>query len=75
MVFATIWIGGRSDLIVMERDPDAPRGGYTMKSYLDALEEGLLPFYEPDYIFSKIMREFIGRKLQNCGLKRTVSTL
>jgi hypothetical protein len=27
----------------MERDPDAPRYGYTSKSYIQALTEGLLP--------------------------------
>ena len=25
---------GRSDLILMERDPDAPKGGYSAQSYL-----------------------------------------
>lgn len=51
IVFAIIWISGRLDLVIMERDPDAPRGGYTTKSYLNALKDGLLPFYEPDYMF------------------------
>jgi transposase len=27
----------------MERDSDAPRGGYSSKSYITALTEGLLP--------------------------------
>lgn len=27
----------------MERDPDAPRGGYTSQSYIKALRQGLLP--------------------------------
>ena len=37
----------------MEHDSNAPRGGYTTKSYLDALEDGLLPFYEPHYILQQ----------------------
>lgn len=53
MVYATIWIGGRSDLVVMERDPDAPRGGYSTNSYIKALEQGLLPFYEPGFIYQQ----------------------
>lgn len=32
---------GRSDLIVMERDEDAPRNGYSARSYLQALEEAM----------------------------------
>jgi transposase len=31
----------------MERDPNAPRGGYSADSYCSALEEGLLPSYKP----------------------------
>ncbi|KAK3940958.1 hypothetical protein QBC46DRAFT_363721 [Diplogelasinospora grovesii] len=38
--------GGQSDLIVIERDYDAPRQGYTAKSYQKALWEGLLPHYD-----------------------------
>lgn len=53
MVYATIWIGGRSDLVVMERDPDSPRGGYSTNSYIEALEQGLLPFYEPDFTYQQ----------------------
>ena len=48
-----VWcaIGGstqQSELIVMERDPDAKHNGYTARSYLDTLEEGLLPMYNGD---------------------------
>jgi hypothetical protein len=34
--------GGRSELFIMERDPDSPRGGYSSRSYLSMLDE-LLP--------------------------------
>jgi hypothetical protein len=27
----------------MQRDPDAPRGGYSAQSYVQALQQGLLP--------------------------------
>jgi hypothetical protein len=37
----------------MERDPKAPRGGYTSRSYIWALEEGLLPEYEPGTFFQQ----------------------
>lgn len=45
MLWGIAWKGGRSDLIVMERDEDAPRRGYTARSYQKALQEGLLPHY------------------------------
>lgn len=53
MVWACIFIDGRSDLIIIERDPAAPRGGYTTQSYIWALEEGLLKEYEPGTPFQQ----------------------
>jgi hypothetical protein len=46
MVWGAIWRGGKSDIIVMIRDPTAKRKGYTSWSYQQALLEGLLPIYE-----------------------------
>lgn len=43
MLWACIWRDGRSDLVVMERDPDSARNGFTARSYPNALSEGLLP--------------------------------
>jgi hypothetical protein len=46
MVWAAI--GGRmerSELVVMRRDETSQRGGYSTLSYLDTLEEGLVPVY------------------------------
>lgn len=48
-----LWIGGRSELMVMERDEMSPRGGYTTNSYLDCLEKALIPMYEPGLIFQQ----------------------
>lgn len=45
MVWGMIWIGGRSTLVIIERDETSRRRGYSAKSYQKALEEGLLPFY------------------------------
>ncbi|KAL8386574.1 hypothetical protein RB599_010757 [Gaeumannomyces hyphopodioides] len=39
MCFGRIWKGGRSPLVIMNRDPTSARNGYTTKSYLEALEE------------------------------------
>ncbi len=46
MVFGVIWREGRSQLVLMQRDATAPRNGYTANSYMRALEEGLLPYYD-----------------------------
>jgi hypothetical protein len=48
MVWASIWLDKcgclrRSQLVIMERNSDAPRGGYSAQSYIQALKKGLLP--------------------------------
>jgi hypothetical protein len=53
MVWGAIWLGGRSELIIMERDPDAPKNGYTSWSYIEALELGLLSEYTPGRFFQQ----------------------
>jgi hypothetical protein len=53
MVWASIWYGGRSNLVIMERDENSPRTGYTAESYIIALEDGLIPFYRPEEIFQQ----------------------
>ena len=35
----------------MERDPDAPRSGYSSQSYIETLQEGLLPHYRRSQLF------------------------
>jgi hypothetical protein len=48
MVWASVWLDERgrprrSPLVIMERDHDAPRHGYSSQSYIEALRKGLLP--------------------------------
>jgi hypothetical protein len=50
MVWGCIWLDERgrprrSLLVIMERDPDALRGGYSSQSYIQALTTGLLPHW------------------------------
>lgn len=45
-----MWVGGWSPLIIMER---ASTGGFTAWSYKKALEDGLLPFYNPHEVFQQ----------------------
>ena len=42
---------GKSDLVVMERDVKALKGGYSAESYLKVLEEQILRIWEPGLIF------------------------
>jgi transposase len=56
MVWAAIWVTpngrvGRSPLIIMERDFESKKHGYSGKSYTNTLEEGLIPQYRPGQIF------------------------
>ena len=52
MFWAGIWgRGRRSKLVAMIRDEEAEQRGYTRRSYIWALEEGLLDIYEPGQIF------------------------
>lgn len=54
MVWAGVWYGGRTDLIIMERDYEATeRGGYTSWSYQKALQDGLLPIYDGTRVFQQ----------------------
>ena len=51
MVWGSIWIGSWSDLMIMCRDEAAPHKGYSSMSYIQTLEEGLIPCYLPRTFF------------------------
>jgi transposase len=56
MVWASIWLdergqAQRSNLVIMDRDPDTKRRGYSAKSYMEALTKGLLPYYRRSQLF------------------------
>lgn len=51
MFWAGFSWGRRTDLVVMEGDPDSPRGGVTAKRYLAVLEEYLPTILEYNSIF------------------------
>ena len=42
---------GAFDLVVMERDKEAPKGGYTAKSYIKILEDQIPQTYKPGLQF------------------------
>lgn len=44
---------GLSKSIIMERDPESARGGYSSRSYIQCLQEGLLPLHKPGQIYQQ----------------------
>jgi hypothetical protein len=58
MVWASIWLNKcgrarRSPLVIMERDSNAPRGGYSAQSYIQALKNRLLPHWRRSQLFKR----------------------
>jgi hypothetical protein len=51
MIWGAIWIGGCSDVIMMVRDENSPKKGYSRFSYLDVLEEAIPTCWQPGQIF------------------------
>ena len=53
MIWGAIWKGGRSELVVMQRDESTAAHSYTSWSYIEALKKGLLPNYTPGRFFQQ----------------------
>ena len=56
MVWACVWLdergcARRSKLVIMERDPDAKKRGYSAQSYMEALTKGLFPHWRRYELF------------------------
>lgn len=55
MVWAAIWWWNgkvhKSDLVILERDWESKKHGYTAKSYIDVLEDQLHRIWEPGMVF------------------------
>ena len=51
MVWACFWGSGRSELYVMDRDPESKRNGYSSRSYLEVLEDQIPKLWSPGLIF------------------------
>jgi hypothetical protein len=47
MIWGAVWISGRSELFIMERDETSKRGGYSARSYLQVLEDQLPIIWSP----------------------------
>jgi len=53
MVWAAISLEIKTPLIFMLRDEENNNHGYTARSYISALENGLLPIYQPGQPFQQ----------------------
>jgi transposase len=52
MVWGAIWLGGRSELILLKNDPDSKNKGVSSKSYIECLDHELPSIIDsPDWIF------------------------
>ena len=51
MVWGAIWVGGRSDLFIINRDMASPKQGYSARSYLEVLDDQLPTIYSPGMTF------------------------
>jgi transposase len=56
MVWALVWLDKRgrprrSKLIIMQRDLDAPKGGYSTQTYIKTLKQGPLPYWHRSQLF------------------------
>src|SRR5689334_2053829 len=67
MIWASFWGGGRSNVVLMERDSEAKKKGYSSRSYLAVLEDQIPRCWEPGRIFmqdnapihnAKIVKEY-----------------
>lgn len=53
MVWAAISPAGLSNLMITGRDQSAPKQGYTTQSYIQVLEDGLLPILQANSIYQQ----------------------
>ena len=53
MAWGAIYRTGRSPIIIMERDEQSARKGFTAQSYQKALSEGLLPIFNGTRLFQQ----------------------
>jgi DDE superfamily endonuclease len=51
IIWGTIYGDGRSDVVIMDRDPDSEKSGYSANSYLAVLRDQISRVYQPGITF------------------------
>ena len=51
MIWGAVWIGGRSDIVIMELDENSKKNGYNANSYIGVLKDQLPTIYNPGMKF------------------------
>ena len=51
MIWGAIYGDGRSDIVIMDRDPDSEKSGYTANSYLAVLRDQIPRTWQPGMVF------------------------
>ena len=51
MIWGAIWMGGRSDLYIMNRDEASKKQDYSAHSYIEVLKNQLSTIWSSDLIF------------------------
>jgi hypothetical protein len=74
MVWASVWLDERgqprrSKLIIMARDPDAPKGGYSTKIYIETFTKGFLPHYQRSQLLMQDSAGIYTSKAAKCWLE------
>jgi hypothetical protein len=78
MVWGAIWLdergrARRSNLVIIERDLNAKKHGYSAQSYIEALTKGLLPIGDVHSCLCRMGRAYTVRALSNPSLSFTTS--
>jgi hypothetical protein len=69
MIWGAIYGDGRSDVVIMDRDPDSERSGYTANSYTAVLDDQIPRIWEPGMIFMQDNARIHTAKRFRSGLK------
>jgi hypothetical protein len=62
-------------MVIMERDSNAPRSGYSAQSYMEALTKGLLPYWRRSHLFMQDGLVYTARVSSNLSSNSITLTL
>lgn len=72
MIWGAIYRDSRTDVVIMDRDADSEKSGYTANSYLTVLNDQLPRIWQPDMTFMQDNARIHTAKKSRNGLKMRV---